>query len=45
MKCREEGRIVGVACLMATGVNRDGRREIRRGGPCIASSASWRYSA
>lgn len=28
VKCREEGRIVNVACLVASGVNRDGRREI-----------------
>jgi transposase-like protein len=28
MKCREEGRIVSVACLIAVGVNKDGRREI-----------------
>ena len=28
MKCREEGRIVSVACLVAVGVNKDGRREI-----------------
>jgi putative transposase len=28
MKCREGGRIVNVACLVAVGVNDDGRREI-----------------
>src|SRR5512138_1783960 len=28
VKCREEGRIVDVACLVAVGVNDDGRREI-----------------
>jgi putative transposase len=28
MKCREEGRINNVACLVAVGVNADGRREI-----------------
>ena len=28
MKCREEGRIVNVACLIAVGVNQDGRREV-----------------
>ena len=28
VKCREEGRIVNVACLVAVGVNGDGRREI-----------------
>ena len=28
LKCREEGRIVNVACLIAVGVNKDGRREI-----------------
>lgn len=28
MKCREEGRIVNVACLIGVGVNKDGRREI-----------------
>jgi putative transposase len=28
MKCREEGRINNVACLVAVGVNGDGRREI-----------------
>jgi transposase-like protein len=28
MKCREGGRIVSVACLVAVGVNGDGRREI-----------------
>ena len=28
MKCREGGRIVNVACLVAVGVNEDGRREI-----------------
>src|SRR6185295_3844381 len=28
MKCREGGRIVNVACLVATGVNEEGRREI-----------------
>jgi len=28
MKCREEGRIVNVACLIAVGVNKDGRREV-----------------
>ena len=28
IKCREGGRIVNVACLVAVGVNEDGRREI-----------------
>lgn len=28
VKCREDGRIVNVACLVAVGVNADGRREI-----------------
>jgi len=28
LKCREEGRIVSVACLVAVGVNGDGRREV-----------------
>ena len=28
MKCREAGRVVNVACLVAVGVNEDGRREI-----------------
>ena len=28
VKCREDGRIVNVACLVAVGVNGDGRREI-----------------
>jgi len=28
MKCREGGRIVNVACLVAVGVNEEGRREI-----------------
>jgi transposase-like protein len=28
LKCREEGRIVNVACLVGVGVNSDGRREI-----------------
>ncbi len=28
VKCREAGRIVNVACLVAVGVNSDGRREI-----------------
>lgn len=28
MKCREGGRIVNVACLIATGVNEEGRREV-----------------
>ncbi len=28
VKCREDGRIVNVACLIAVGVNADGRREI-----------------
>jgi len=28
MKCQEEGRIVNVACLIAVGVNKEGRREI-----------------
>jgi transposase-like protein len=28
LKCREEGRIVDVACLVSVGVNGDGRREI-----------------
>jgi transposase-like protein len=28
MKCREGGRIVNVACLVAVGVNDDGRREV-----------------
>ena len=28
VKCREEGRIVSVACLVGVGVNKDGRREI-----------------
>lgn len=28
LKCREEGRIVDVACLVAVGVNKEGRREI-----------------
>jgi len=28
VKCREEGRIVNVACLVAVGVNSDGRREV-----------------
>lgn len=28
MKCREAGRIVNVACLVAVGVNGHGRREI-----------------
>jgi transposase-like protein len=28
VKCREEGRIVNVACLVGVGVNSDGRREI-----------------
>lgn len=28
VKCREQGRIVNVACVVATGVNADGHREI-----------------
>src|ERR671934_280612 len=28
VKCREQGRIVNVACVLATGVNADGHREI-----------------
>ena len=28
VKCREAGRIVGVACLVCVGVNNDGRREV-----------------
>jgi putative transposase len=28
VKCREEGRIVNVACLVGVGVNSDGRREV-----------------
>jgi len=28
LRCREEGRIVNVPCLIAVGVNKDGRREI-----------------
>jgi transposase-like protein len=28
VKCREQGRIVNVACVVATGVNTDGHREI-----------------
>ena len=28
VKCREAGRIVNVACVVATGVNADGRREL-----------------
>jgi transposase-like protein len=28
LKCREDGRIAGVACVIATGVNADGHREI-----------------
>jgi putative transposase len=28
MKCREEGRIANVACLIAVGVNAEGRREV-----------------
>jgi putative transposase len=28
VKCREEGGIVNVACLVAVGVNNDGRREV-----------------
>ena len=28
MKVREAGRVVNVACLVATGVNADGHREI-----------------
>jgi putative transposase len=28
VKCREEGRIVNVACLVGVGVNDDGRREV-----------------
>jgi hypothetical protein len=28
VKCREAGRIVNVACVVATGVNADGYREI-----------------
>lgn len=38
MKVREAGRVVNVACLVATGVNADGHREILGVGVCSAES-------
>src|SRR5215207_1892686 len=42
MKVREAGRVVNVACLVATGVNADGHREILGLDVCSAEShAGW----
>src|SRR5688572_22216433 len=42
MKVREAGRVVNVACLVATGVNTDGHREILGVDVCSAESeAGW----
>jgi len=42
MKVREAGRVVNVACLVATGVNADGHREILGVEVCSAESeAGW----
>jgi putative transposase len=42
MKVREAGRVVNVACLVATGVNADGHREILGVDVCSAESeAGW----
>src|SRR3712207_2780834 len=42
MKVREAGRVVNVACLIATGVNADGHREILGLDVCSAESqAGW----
>ena len=42
MKVRETGRVVNVACLIATGVNGDGHREILGHDVCsIESHAGW----
>ena len=42
MKVREAGRVVNVACLVATGVNVDGHREILGVDVCSAEShAGW----
>ena len=38
MKVREAGRVVNVACLVATGVNADGHREILGLDVCSAES-------
>src|SRR4051795_12675678 len=40
MKVRESGRVVQVACLVATGVNADGHREILGLDVCSAESAA-----
>ena len=40
MKVREAGRVVNVACLVATGVNADGHREILGLDVCSAESAA-----
>ena len=42
MKVREAGRVVNVACLVATGVNADGHREILGLDVCsVESAAGW----
>jgi putative transposase len=42
MKVREAGRVVNVACLVATGVNTDGHREILGLDVCsVESAAGW----
>ena len=42
MKVREAGRVVNVACLVATGVNADGHREILGFDVCsVESHAGW----
>jgi putative transposase len=42
MKVREAGRVVNLACLVATGVNADGHREILGVDVCSAEShAGW----
>jgi putative transposase len=42
MKVREAGRVVNVACLVATGINADGHREILGVDVCSAEShAGW----
>jgi hypothetical protein len=42
MKVREAGRVVNVACLVATGVNADGHREILGVDVCsVESHAGW----
>ncbi len=42
MKVREAGRVINVACLVATGVNADGHREILGLDVCSSEShAAW----